>query len=377
MALISRYIVRQVVLLVLFVTAALALAIWLSQSLRFLDIILNRGLPAGLAMRFLALMLPSLLAIILPLSLFIAVLFVYHRLIADSELVIVRSSGVSNLGLARPALAVAGVVAILCLFLTAYGMPASYRAFHTLERTIRDRFAQILIEPGVFTDIGDGVTIFARERTRDGLLRGVVVHDVRDPANRITYTAEDGSFVSTPAGPRVVLEDGTYQKTGTDRGDISVLYFDRVVIGLNELAAAAAAPVRRDPRDLYLHELFNGPYRNQAEKLRERAEGHQRLVIPIYVVVFTLIALAALLHGSVHRFGRWLRMAVAVGGVIAVQSAGFALQSLAARVPSLAPLMYAVPLAGGLAALAVLAGPRPWRLGRTPSHRALEGLSPA
>ncbi len=376
MALISRYILRQVVLLGLFVTAALALAIWLSQSLRFLDVILNRGLPLGVALRFLALMLPGLLTIILPLSLFIAVLFVYHRLIADSELVVVRSSGVSNLGLACPALAVAALASGLCLFLTAFGMPASYRSFHALERTIRDRYAQILVEPGVFTDVADGVTVFARERTRNGLLRGVVVHDVRDPANRLTYTAQGGRFVPTPAGPRVVLEDGTYQKADGAGRDISVLYFDRIVIGLADLGGTAAA-AERDPRELYLHQLFNGPYRDRADMLLERAEGYQRLVIPIYAMTFTLIALAALLHGSVHRFGRWLRIAIAVAGVVAVQSAGFALQSLAARLPSLAPLMYVVPLAGGFAGLVVLIGRWP-RVGRRAgAGHALAGLSPA
>jgi lipopolysaccharide export system permease protein len=378
MALIPRYITRQIIFVALFVTAALTLAIWLSQTLRFLDIIINRGLPAGLALHFLALMLPGLLTIILPLSLFIAVLFVYYRLIIDSELVIVRSSGVSNLGLARPALTVALATTGLCLGLTAYGMPASYRAFHDLERTIRDSYSQILVEPGVFTDVVDGVTIFARDRSRDGQLRGVIVHDVRNKEESITYTADTGAFVSTASGPRVVLQDGTYQKTNPEGGELSVLYFDRVVVGLGDLAGDASG-AERDPRELYMHELFNGPYPSPSAKLQLRAEGHQRIVIPIYVLTFTLIALAALLHGSVHRFGRALRMAIAVAGVIGVQAAGFALQSQAAQVPALAPLMYLVPVAAAAGALAVLLGAirRPsWR--RTPrAVPALQRLSPA
>jgi lipopolysaccharide export system permease protein len=378
MALIARYIIRQIIIVALFVTAALTLAIWLSQSLRFLDVIINRGLPAGLALHFLALMLPGLLTIILPLALFIAVLFVYYRLIVDSELVIVRSSGVSNLGLARPALVVALAATGLCFLLTAYGMPASYRAFHELERTIRDKYSQILIEPGVFADPVDRVTIFARERTRDGKLRGVMVHDVRDPGDVITYTAEKGAFVATPAGPRVVLEDGTYQKTTTKSSDdLSVLYFDRVVLGLGDLGGDGAA-VERDPRELYMHELFNGPYPTPEAKLQRRAEGHQRIVIPIYLMTYTLIALAALLHGSVHRFGRSLRMAIAVGCVIGVQAAGFALQSLTTRLPALAPLMYLVPVAAAAGSFAVLVGRFRFAWRRpAPGAPAMRQLSPA
>jgi lipopolysaccharide export system permease protein len=376
MALISRYIIRQIVLVGLFVAAALTLAIWLSQSLRFLDVIVNRGLPAGIALHFLGLMLPGLLTVILPLALFIAVLFVYYRLIADSELVIVRNAGVSNVGLARPALLVAIVTTGVCLFLTTYGMPASARAFRDLERMIRDNFSQILIEPGVFTDVADGMTIFARERDRDGDLRGVVVHDKREPNNEITYTADSGRFVGTAAGPRVVLRSGTYQKAEGD-GSLSVLYFDRVVVGLSELAPPASA-AERDARELFLHELFLGPYPNEAAKQQRRAEGHQRIVIPIYALTFTVLALASLLHGSIHRFGRATRMAIAIAAVIAVQSAGFALQSLTAHVPALVPLMYIIPLAAGTAGLAVLIGPVRWTW-RRPSHAepAVESLSPA
>jgi lipopolysaccharide export system permease protein len=259
-------------------------------------------------------------------------------------------------------------------------MPMSYRAFHDLGRTIRDNYSQILVEPGVFTDVVDGVTIFARDRTRDGALDGVVVNDVRDPLNRLTYTANTGAFVATPSGPRIVLEHGTYQKTDPGSEDVSVLYFDRVVIGLAELADADPG-AERDPREMSLPQLLIGPYPSDEDKLQRRAEGHQRIVIPIYAVTFTLLALASLLHGSVHRTGRTLRMAVAVLSVVSVQAAGFALQSLTARLPFLAPIMYLVPVGAGTIALVVLIrGFRRvrlgWRMVRLRPARAAS-LSPA
>ena len=54
--------------------AGLTFAIWLSQSLRLLDIIVNRGLSIGLALEFLMLLLPSLVALLLPIAVFIAVM---------------------------------------------------------------------------------------------------------------------------------------------------------------------------------------------------------------------------------------------------------------------------------------------------------------
>jgi lipopolysaccharide export system permease protein len=108
-----------------------------------------------------------------------------------------------------------------------------------------------------------------------------------------------------------------------------------------------------------------------------RAEGHQRLVLPLYTIVFALVALAALLHGSVHRFGRILRLGIAVLAVAALQGGSFALQSLTARMPALVPLMYVVPLAAGAASLLALLAPLR-SIGRgLPQGPVLRRLSPA
>lgn len=376
MALFSRYIARQILVVMAAVTVGLTLAIWLSQSLRFLDIIVNRGLPAGLALYFLALMLPGLLTIVLPLSLFVSVLFVYHRLIADSELVVVRGAGAGNLALARPALVIALGVSALCFFLTAYGMPASMRSFEALERTIHDDYSQILIEPGVFTEATDGVMIFARERSRDGGMEGVIVQDSRNPLARITYTAALGAFVGSGDGPRVVLQDGTYQEANAETGDVSVLYFDRVVVRLPG-AKPSGGGASKTVQEQFLGELLTGAPADDSQRSRMRAEGHQRIVMPLYTLVFVLVALAALLYGSVPRFGRGFRLSIAITAVAALQGSGFALQSLTARSPGLVALMYVVPLLAVGAGLVALAAPLRPAMRALPHWPTPRLLSPA
>ena len=44
MSVLDRYILRQSFSIMLFVTAALSAAVWLAQSLRLVDLIVNRGL---------------------------------------------------------------------------------------------------------------------------------------------------------------------------------------------------------------------------------------------------------------------------------------------------------------------------------------------
>src|SRR3546814_9064565 len=72
----------------------------------------NRGKTASTFQTFVGLLLPSFLGIVLPVACFVAVLFVYHKLSMDSEMVVMRAAGLSQLQLARPALMLALMVTV-------------------------------------------------------------------------------------------------------------------------------------------------------------------------------------------------------------------------------------------------------------------------
>src|ERR1041385_5691015 len=93
----TRYILRQSLASAIFVTLALTAAIWLTQSLRLIDLIVNRGLSTVLFLYLGVLTLPRFVDIVLPIAIFIAVLFTYYRLISESEIVVMGGGGVSQL----------------------------------------------------------------------------------------------------------------------------------------------------------------------------------------------------------------------------------------------------------------------------------------
>ena len=72
---ITRYILNQLIIVTFFVTLGLTLAVWLTQALRFLDYIVNRGLPAATFFAFVGLLLPSFLGVVLPIAAFCAAPF--------------------------------------------------------------------------------------------------------------------------------------------------------------------------------------------------------------------------------------------------------------------------------------------------------------
>lgn len=355
---ITRYLLRQIALALVLVAVALTVTIWLSQSLRFVDIIINHGLPLDLSLWLLALMLPSLASLALPTALFLAVTFVYYKLILDSELVVLRASGLSHLALARPAVIVGAFTMVVCYSLTLYLLPASYRSFKDLQYTIRNSYAQVLLQEGVFTDVGDGLTLYVHARERDGRLRGVIVHDTREAEKALTYTAARGQLFVGPSGPQIVLENGSYQEKSGRAGSVSILNFDRAAIALNDMLGTVEDRYR-DPKERFIAELLS-PDDSLPDAVRQRlrAEGHQRLASPLYPLAFAIIAVAVLLAGDSGPRGRWNRVLIAISIAAVLQIVSLLLLSLATRFPAAVPLMYLTPVAAMFAGLAVLANPR-------------------
>jgi lipopolysaccharide export system permease protein len=148
MKLLDRYILRQLTLGLLAVTAGLAALVWLTQSLRFIELVLDRGLSLVVFLELTSLMMPGFVVVILPITTFIVVLFVHVRMNTDRELVVLRATGLSPLRLARPGLVLAlGAVAIGYV-LQIWLVPVSQGAFRMWQFEIRNEMAAILLQEG-------------------------------------------------------------------------------------------------------------------------------------------------------------------------------------------------------------------------------------
>src|SRR3954470_16402252 len=208
----SRYLFKHVAITTCVVVVTLTAAIWLTQSLRFIDWIVNHGLPISTFLYITMLVLPSFLAVILPIALFCSVLFTYQKMQTDSEIVVMRAVGVSSLTLARPALLMAVLVMALSYLINLWLLPVSYRAFKDLQFQIRNNFSNVLIQEGVFTNLDEGLTVFVREQGANGELRGLMVNDSRSSGSNVTLVADSGAVVNTADGPRIIMLKGNRQE---------------------------------------------------------------------------------------------------------------------------------------------------------------------
>jgi len=363
---------RQLVWWTIIVSVSLTCIVWLTQSLRFVEMIVNTGLSITTFVTFTLLLLPSFLSLIGPIAVFAAVMFTYTKMLNDSEIVIMRATGMSPLKIGRPALLLATLVMLLGYLNTLYLMPASFREFKDLQREFRSELASLFLQEGVFNPVVEGITVFIRERSESGQLFGIIIHDERVPEEPVTMMAEQGAIVISDKGPHVLMVNGNRQEVRADDGRLSLLYFDRYTFDLSALNKTEI-DLWREPRERFLNELFFPA--DQAQKIynyRElRMEGLFRLSSPLLYLAFTTIGLALLLSGDFNRRGQFLRILTAVCSVTAVQVIVLSIKNLGEKTPALESIMYLVPLIVTAGFLIILMSGKPRAVGRKTRRKNL------
>ena len=113
---IFRYLLKEVLLMMLAILTVLLIIMLVSQASAYLSRIAAGALSLGYFGYLMLLNIPFLLTFLLPFAFFFALLLAYSRLYAESEMVVLQSSGFSNLRL----FGYASVPALLVLIISAY-----------------------------------------------------------------------------------------------------------------------------------------------------------------------------------------------------------------------------------------------------------------
>tara|TARA_R110001606_G_scaffold283785_3_gene432257 strand:- start:5137 stop:6252 length:1116 start_codon:yes stop_codon:yes gene_type:complete len=358
MILVQRYFFRQMLWPFITSVSALAGLALLTQSLSNVDLVSGYSQTAFTFLKVTLLALPQLTALLVPIAIFIAVLSGMNRLAADSEYVIASASGMSRLAVLSPLIRLAVYVMIFNLAINLFIQPLAYREMRRSLHDLRSDAAASLITPGAFTRIGAGVTLYARERGRDGRMQDVLIHDTRVADEPITITAREGFIVRSSTQSSMVLADGNRQQIDA-AGELGYVTFDRTEFDLGEFIGPIDAMFFKES-DRFLHELIwpdASTIARSGGPERAWAEAHYRLSSPLYNLAFVLIGAAVFLAGDYSRMGYGRRVMTAVGLGLSLRLTGFAVQSASAVDGAVNAGQYLVPLLGCLGALTVIYWP--------------------
>ncbi len=346
MTTIFRYLLKHQFAAFVTITLVLATAIWFSQSLKLLETVINGGAPIYLFFELMGLVLPGFLPSILPIALFIALLFSYQRLLADSELVVMTSAGYSPWQLTKPALCLAIVATLFHLALNVDLVPRAFREMRVERNFIKTQYAGAILRDGSFNTVNAHLTIYVKEREGRNFLRGILIHDTRNAATAITLTAEQGYLIDDAQGPRLIIQNGTRQERDIATGHINWLQFKQYVVDLMFYNNGDNTNDTIKSNERPMSELFHPPPEMQTPKLLAafRAEAHNRLASPLYNIAFALAAILTIIGGDFNRRGRLQRTLSAVGLMVLIQISAMSLAKLADKNSNLLPVLYIFPL---------------------------------
>lgn len=313
-----RYIALQAALATLVAASGLLALVWLLQSLRFLDFLVNKGLGVGVFFNITGLLVPRLLVIILPLAVLVGVGYAARRLQDDYEVTALLASGASPRLAWLPLLGWGAVVSGLLYIVMLLVQPASITAFKELEMDLRTRQGQLLLEEGTFNPLGEDLMVYIKRRLSPTTFEQLLVHDTRDPTNPVTWYARFGSLQDRGQGraPQLLLQQGIRQEAGLRQ--TSMLEFASYNLDLSTQLGAVNLSVREpEVEELGLSQAWQTsqatttPPRRAA---RLQAEVVNRLSWPLLPLPLTIVALAALLHPPKRKQSS-IRGAVAAGVV--------------------------------------------------------------
>lgn len=302
---IFRYLIGEVFRAQLAVFVILTTIIISQRFVKILSDASEGEIPGQLVMSIVALKMPQLAVIILPLSAFLGILVAYGRIYADSEMTVLHATGVSEWYVTRLTLLLSIVMAILAGAVTLYLSPwATEREYQLLERAESDAGLFSLV-PGRFQHTSnEKAVIFVQDVSRSGseLSRVFVAQNFEKDGNvqqAIAY-ADGGAVTEDPqTGAQMLqLRQGRRYAGDAQSPAYEVTEFNSYQIQIREQEVEQR---RRKLSSLSTAALLE-------EKTTEAvAEWHWRIAIPLSIPILTLIAVPlSRVNPRQGKFGRLL-----------------------------------------------------------------------
>jgi len=298
---IFRYIARELLISTLAVTAVLVPIIVSGRLIKFLSQAAPGELSPLFVLEFVAYRLPGMLMLILPLALFLGVLLSYGRLYLESEMAVLKASGMSPHKLTVFALGPAVLIAATIAFLSLYLSPL---AWQKLQQSYAEQEALSELDtlsPGRFEAMGGSRTVYTSGFSENRSSMEQVFYSERDPKTgqlRVVFAQSGEQLKDEQTGKRfLVLQDGHRYSGFPGQADYQSLAFDEYGFLLPERSVEVTSA---DSEALDTQMLL------QSNEPQHLAELHWRLSLPILALV--VVAIAVPLSKTNPRQGRYSKL---------------------------------------------------------------------
>jgi lipopolysaccharide export system permease protein len=263
----------------------------MAQALRYTEFVLIHGVGVGVVAKIIMYLSISFLPALLPMSLLFAVIMTYGRLSGDSEMVALKSAGLSMISITLPALLLSLVVTLISAQTSFHLAPWGNRQFELLITKVGQTKAGTTIREGTFSEGFFDKVVYANQvNSKTGELKDVFIYDEDSGNLPLTIVAKQGQIIQDPSVPNSVLirlYDGDIHRKGEAHTKIKFDSYDMKIMNevINENREKSSPSLTIDEISKKLDE------KNLSEDDRRSllSEYHKRWAVSILCIVFGLL----------------------------------------------------------------------------------------
>ena len=301
----DRYIIRETLAPFGLTLLILTFLLQIPTIMDVAEKLIAKGVTLPIIGRIVMTLLPSSLAITIPISLLVGLLMALGRLSADREAVAMQACGVSLYRILRPVALMALIGTAATAYIMMEAMPRANQSYRDITFRIIQAKAESDVRPRVFFEEFPNLVLYVRDvppNTRGW--KGVFLADTRKPGETQLLTADRGHFVLEPAQRRVdlILEDGILHRSVVDTpAQYELQQFEALTVQLDPETVFPRQGLTPGDNEMTIPQL-----RTKAREMREQGLSphnpimaiQRKYTIPAACLVFGLIALGL---GVSHR----------------------------------------------------------------------------
>ncbi|WP_425363749.1 LptF/LptG family permease [Candidatus Tisiphia endosymbiont of Hybos culiciformis] len=328
----KRYIIKNIVPSLVIIIFSVTSLVWITQILNMLYLI-DRGIKVQDFLNLIILVIPSLLFILLPFTTVIAVIYTYNALSERRQIIILQNLGLNNIQLASPALMVSLIVTLFSYYISTSVLPLSYNKLKSDITFMKNNYASNMLDEKTFNTISKDITVYFDKKLPDGTMKSLIIFDNRKRDNHAILFSKLGVFKIYNNISSFQLKNGVRQ-VYDHNGNLNNLLFEVLTVELvsNDGKKLVREKYNREINEYYIDELLKpNNILSEQRKIKLIAEGHQRLIWPMYNFVLVFLTLSVFLQQPYNKKSSLRQILITALSAIIITYLHFLLQNLASK----------------------------------------------
>lgn len=308
-SIVSRYLIKEVIVTLLGVTSVLFMIFMSGQLVKEYSMVASGNLEVRDIFTVLGLQSIANLVFVLPLSFYIAILLAFNRLYRDNEMVVLQACGISQWRVVRAILGFAVIFALFVAFLSLYLVPWAESKTEIIDKQAKQRSTLESLSAGRFKSLtkGEGVVYVQDYDSHTLKMKNIFIQERvkhKDSQDEAVISAKTGyrMFDKKTGDHFMVLENGFRYEEMSKSHQTAVIQFEKHGVRINEDTNKTKVDLEEHAMPtLALLKRGTGP---------DHAEFQWRISTALLIIILTLLGIP--LSRTAPRQGRYLKLALAL-----------------------------------------------------------------